>query len=99
MARKYTKTVDKLPKQFVTSILARKMPVEALKELAETYAEARQKRVLIEQPSSKAVRLASLAKESGYMGAAKKAGVDVGVVYAAVNHVSRYNWFNGALAK
>ena len=97
MARKYTKTVDKLPKQFVTSILARKMDTASLKELAETYAEARQKRVLIEQPSAKAIRLASLAKESGYQGAAKKVGVDVGEVYAAVNHVSRYNWFNGAI--
>ena len=99
MARKYTKTVDRMPKQLQVAVLARKMTPTALKELADTYAEARMKRVLIKQPTASEFRLASLAKEHGYSGAAAKAGAQAVDVYSAVSRVSRYNWFNGTVKK
>lgn len=95
MARKYTRTIDKLPRQLQTEILARKMSPQALRELGDLYAEARKRQVNVAEPSASEIRLASLARSDGYGGAASKAGVDVAKVYSAVSRVSRFHFFTG----
>jgi len=80
------------PHAFQVGIIRRFMSDKDLKSFYETYDSHRQRINKMREPNKNEISLSNLAREHGYRGAAKKAGVAVERVYSAVNRVSRWNF-------